>query len=442
MLTTKQHIKETIVMAIPIVIGVVGHMLMGVIDTAMVGRVSPVHLAAASIANGLFFIIISVGIGISYAIAPLVSIQRGNGNADGCSKILHNGFYLNIAAGLVLALMNFAASDLIAYFGQTPEVTRLAISYSKILSFSAIPMMVFQTYRQFTEGLKIMRPAMTVAVAVNILHAALNYLLIYGKFGCPRLELDGAGWATLLSRICMAAAMFIYVFTSKRFNEFNLRLFPPALSRSISLELFKLGIASGMQYFFEVACFVFAAIMVGWIGAFPLAAHQIALNVASITYMAVVGVSSAAAIRTGNFLGSGSKEDMKRAGYIALMLGAGFMSISGIVMILLRNIIPSFYVEDAAVQQIASALLVIAAMFQIFDGLQAVGLGVLRGTADAKMPTLITFVAYWVVGIPAAYLFGFIWKYGVIGIWIGLLIGLAFSAIMLTVRVTIKVRIK
>lgn len=439
MLPIKRHIKDTVTLALPIVIGQLGHIMMGVIDNAMVGQVSPVHLAAAAVANGLFFIIMVVGIGISYAISPLVSMQRGSGNIRGCSEILRNGFYVNMAAGVLLVLLSYTASGFIPYFRQDPRVAAYAISYSKIIALSALPMMLFQTYRQFAEGLGVMRPSMIIAILANIVNAGLDYILIYGHLGFPRLELDGAGWATFFSRALMAAAMMLFVMKHRRFRGFDFTLLPLHINRRVSLEILRLGTASGMQYFFEVACFVCAAIMVGWIGAYELAAHQIAINIASITYMAVVGISSAAAIRTGNFLGSGSRIDLMRAGYIALALGAGFMASSGTVLILLRNFLPTLYVENRIVQQIGSNLLVVAAMFQIFDGIQAVGLGVLRGIADARIPTIITFIAYWVIAIPAAYVLGFVLHYGVIGVWLGLLIGLAFSAIFLLLRFSAKV---
>lgn len=433
-----EHIKSTFSLAIPIVIGQLGHIMMGVIDNAMVGRVSPVHLAASSIANGFFFIIMVIGIGISYAIAPLISIANGARDKEQCSTILHLSFYINTVTGVLLSAIVFFASPLIHALGQTPEVTALAIPYTRIIALSTLPMMLFQTYRQFCEGLGIMRPAMFISVFANIIHAVFNYILIYGKLGFPALELNGAGWATLLSRSIMAAVMMFFVFYHRRFKEFSLSIFPFKSDKPLIKKILVMGIGSGFQYFFEVACFVFAAVMVGWIGAKELAAHQIALNVASITYMAVLGISAAAAIRVGSFRGTGEHQQARLAGITALGMAVFFMILSGIAMITLRFWLPTLYVHDSYVEQIAASLFIIAALFQIFDGTQAVGLGALRGLEDTTFPTGITFTAYWLIAIPLGYVLGFKAGYGVSGIWVGLLIGLMASATMLSGRFLFK----
>lgn len=437
MKSLNKHIRETISLSIPVIIGQVGHVMMGVVDNAMVGRVSPFHLAAASIANGLFFIVLVVGIGISYAISPLVAIATGGGNKEDCSAILRHGFYINLITGFILVAATYIAADYIQYMHQSPEVTKLAISYTKILSLSALPVMMFQTYRQFIEGLSIMRPAMIITIAANFFHAGFNYLLIYGKFGFPRLELNGAGWATFFSRSLMAIAMVAFVVNSRRFKEYNFKLFPFNFDRAVGKKILSLGLGSGFQYFFEVGCFVFASIMIGWIGPFQQAAHQIAMNIASLTYMVVVGISAAGTIRVGNAVGSGNILSTRRAGFSAMGLAFGFMVCTGIAFIFLRTMLPGLYVKNEQVIHIASQLLFIAALFQIFDGTQAVALGILRGIADVKFPTLITFTAYWIICTPIAYSLAFIYNLGVIGIWIGLLIGLASSAIMLTIRFNI-----
>lgn len=434
----KDHIKNTFSLAIPIVIGQLGHIMMGVIDNAMVGRVSPVHLAASSIANGFFFIIMVLGIGISYAVAPLVSIANGAQEKSQCSGILHISFYINSITGILLSAMVYFGSPLIHLLGQVPEVTELAIPYTKIIALSTLPMMLFQTYRQFCEGLGIMRPAMFISVFANIIHAAVNYVLIYGKLGFPAMELNGAGWATLLSRTLMAAAIILFVYKHRRFREYDLSLWPFRPNSVLTKKILTMGIGSGFQYFFEVACFVFAAVMVGWIGAKELAAHQIALNVASITYMVVLGISAAAAIRVGNYYGSGDKANARLAGIISFTLSVAFMICSGIGMIVLRHWLPSLYVHDIFVENIAASLFIIAALFQIFDGTQAVGLGALRGLEDTTFPTAITFIAYWVIAIPLGYFLGFTLHWGIQGIWIGLLIGLIASASMLTTRFLYK----
>ncbi len=438
MKSVKQHLKETVSLSIPVIIGQVGHVMMGVVDNAMVGQVSPYHLAAASIANGLFFIFLVVGLGISYAISPLVAMTAGSGDKTKSSVILRHGFYINMVSAIILTALSFFAAGLIQYMHQSPEVTKLAVSYTRILSFSAVPVMIFQTYRQFSEGLSVMRPPMIITIAANFFHAGANYVLIYGHFGFPRLELDGAGYATLFSRSLMALAMALVVLKSKRFSEYNFKILPFSFDREEGKRILTLGIGSGFQYFFEVGCFVFAAIMIGWIGPYEQAAHQIAMNVASISYMVVIGISAAGTIRVGNAVGSKSILHTRRAGFSALGLAFGFMVCSGISLVFLRSLLPQLYVENKQVIDIASQLLFIAALFQIFDGTQAVGLGILRGITDIKFPTVVTFVSYWIICVPIAYLFGFIFHWGVVGVWIGLLIGLATSAVSLSIRFAVK----
>jgi MATE family multidrug resistance protein len=438
MKSVKQHIRETISLSIPVIIGQVGHVMMGVVDNAMVGQVSPFHLAAASIANGIFFIFLVVGLGISYAISPLVAMTTGSGDKAKSSAILRHGFYINMVSAVILTTLSFFAAGLIPYMHQSPEVTKLAVSYTRILSFSAIPVMIFQTYRQFSEGLSIMRPPMIITIAANFFHAAANYVLIYGHFGFPRLELNGAGYATLFSRSLMAIAMVLIVLKTKRFREYEFKILPISFNWEEGKRILVLGLGSGFQYFFEVGCFVFAAIMIGWIGPYEQAAHQIAMNVASISYMVVIGISAAGTIRVGNAVGSKSILHTRRAGFSALGLAFGFMVCSGISLIFLRSLLPHLYVDNQRVIDIASQLLFIAALFQIFDGTQAVGLGILRGITDVKFPTIMTFISYWIICVPIAYLLGFVFHWGVVGVWIGLLIGLATSATSLSIRFALK----
>lgn len=412
--------------------------MMGVVDSLMVGRVGSVPLAAASIANGIFFIIFVVGLGISFAISPLIAIALGARKTHEFNSILNNGLFLNCFTGIIIFLLLFFGSGLIYYLDQPQDVAVRAVEYLRIISFSAIPMMLFQTYRQFIEGLSIMRPAMIITILANITNAAGNWILIYGNFGLPAMELNGAGISTVLNRSLMAFLMVHYVIKSSRFREYNLKLSISNLDFSMLKRIINIGLPSGIQYFFEVGAFSSSAIIVGWIGTTQLAAHQIALNLASITYMAATGISAAVAIRVGNAVGKQDVAETRKAGFSSILLTISMMTVFGLTFILLNTVLPKFYIRETDVIEIAGGLLIIAAFFQIADGTQAVALGVLRGLTDAKVPTLITFVAYWLLCIPSGYLLAFHFNFGVYGIWMGYIVGLYASALMLTLRFHIK----
>jgi len=430
----RKDIRQTINLATPIIIGQLGHMMMGVVDSVMVGKIGAAPLAAASVSNGIFFLILVVGYGISMAISPLVAQYHGAKEYDKCGVILRQGLLVNLTTGFILFAILFFVADLIAVLNQPEEIIEQAIKYTKTLGWSMIPVMLFQTYRQYSEGLSIMRPAMVVAITANIINVFANWVFIFGNLGMPAFGLVGAGIATFSSRIYMAIALIWFIASSKRFKPFDPTLHYKKIDWSIIKKILQIGLPSGFQYFFEVSAFAGSSIIIGWIGTNELAAHQIALNLASIAYMFALGISAAATVRIGNAVGLKSKVKIRNAGFSAILMGASVMGFSALVFVLFRTILPSFYIADNSVIQIASTLLIIAAFFQIFDGTQAIGLGILRGITDVKVPTVITFLAYWVVGLPVGYILGFNFELGVQGVWIGLSIALVVSAILLSLR--------
>ncbi|MFH1194148.1 MAG: MATE family efflux transporter [bacterium] len=430
----KENIKATFRLAIPVSIGQLGHVMLGVIDSVMVGKIGSVPLAASSLVNGLFFLVLVIGIGMSYAITPLVAISKSSGSSKECGLVLRHALIVNSILSLIIFGLIFGLSYLLKYMNQPPEVVDQAESYFRILSISVFPFMIFQSYRQFLEGLSYVNPPMVIAILANFLNAFLNWIFIYGKFGIPALGLDGAGIATTISRTVMALTLMIYVLRSKDFMEYEPLFKLKPIRLDIIKKIINIGLPSGMQYFFEVGAFAFAAVMMGWLGRVSLAAHQIAINLASVTYMIILGLSAAGTIQVGNALGKKSQREIRRAGFSALLLAGSIELCFSIAFIIFRNQLPLFYVNEKEVIEIASGLLFIAAFFQISDGLQAVSLGVLRGITDVKIPMLLTLTAYWVIGIPLCYLFGFILKYGATGIWFGLLLALTFVAGSLTMR--------
>lgn len=434
MIHLKNHIVSTIQLAYPVIIGQLGIIMMGVVDSLMVGHLGAAPLAAASLGSGLAFILLIIGIGVSLAVTPLVAIAVGANKYEDCGVYFRQSLLVNSVLAFIIALAIFFAAGMIKYFNQPLEVQIQAESYMKIIGYSSLPLMLFQSYKQFIEGFSIMRPAMIIAILANLINAFANWVLIFGKLGFPALGLDGAGWATFVSRLFMALVLMGFVMNNKFFREYDVTFHFKSINWTVIKKLLSLGLPSGFQYFFEVGAFSFAVVMVGWLGTKQLAAHQIAINLASISFMAVLGISVAGSIRVGNAVGKKDIGETRRAGFTASLLGASIMLISGIIFILFRNFLPTLYVNDEVVISYASSLLIIAALFQISDGTQAVGIGILRGLTDVKIPTAITFIAYWIVGLPVGYLLGFTFNLGVQGVWIGLLLGLTTSAILLTLR--------
>jgi len=436
--TYKEHLLNTINLAYPVIIGQLGFIMMGVVDSLMVGSIGPAPLAAASLGNSLTIIVFIIGLGISFAVTPLVAISVGAKKYPECGIYFRQSLLINLTVGLILMTVTILGSELIIYFDQPIEVTMLAKSYTKILGLGALPLMLFQTYKQFIEGLSIMKPAMILAILANVVNAFINWLLIFGKFGFPALGLDGAGWATFSSRVFLAAGLMIYVMNKSSFKQYDVSFHFKNINFPVIKKILSLGLPSGFQYFFEVGAFSFAVIMIGWLGTDQLAAHQIAINLASISFMVVLGISMAGGIRVGNAVGEQNIKQVRMAGFTSIFLALCFMTFSGLVFITFKELLPTFYIKDQTVISLASSLLIIAALFQLSDGVQAVGIGILRGLTDVKIPTVITFIAYWIVGLPTAYLLGFILKLDVQGVWIGLLAGLTTSAVLLTLRFNTK----
>ncbi len=434
----KQEIKKTLELAYPVIIGQLGFIMMGVVDSVMVGSVGAVPLAAASVANSLFILIWIVGLGISIAVTPLVAIAVGGNRYEECGILFRQSLLINLITGVVIALVIIGSSFLLGYIDQPPEVVVQAQSYARILGFSTVPSMLFATYKQFIEGFSVMRPSMIVVVLANLINVLTNWLLIFGKAGFPQLGLNGAGWATFASRFFMAVVLMVYVMRAAHFKRYDVTFHFKGINTKIIKKILALGLPSGIQYFFEVGAFSFAVVMVGWLGTNQLAAHQIAINLASISFMCAIGVSAAGSIRVGNAVGRRNISETRRAGFTAIFISGSIMGTFGILFIIFRNILPTFYIDNSEVISFASTILIIAALFQIFDGVQAVGIGILRGLTDVKAPTLITFIAYWVIALPTGYFLGFNLEYGIVGVWIGLLMGLTTSASLLTMRFNFK----
>ena len=429
-----QHINKNWSIAYPLILANIGHMMVGVADSIMVGQLGAAPLAASALAHGIFVVFMVFGNGVSMGSTPLVAEANVSGKIARVRSLLKNSFWVNIMIGVLITLIIFFIRPLIVHLDQPEEVVVLAIPYLQIMILGILPIMVFQVFRQWLEGLSLTKPAMVAAILGNVLNIILNYFFIFGKAGFPEMGLNGAGWASLVSRIFIATVLIIYIIRNKRFQEYIKGFWKERFEQPVFKNLLSLGIPTGFQITFEVSAFVLAAIMAGWIGTNALAAHQIAINLAAMTYMVSLGFSQAATIRAGNQLGLKDFENLKHAGTSIYGMVGSFMVITAVTFIIGRNFFPTLYIHNAEVIAIASNLLVIAAMFQLSDGLQVVGLGLLRGIQDVKFPTWLTFLAYWILGLPIGYILAFKMDYGIEGIWYGLLIGLSIVAFILIHR--------
>src|SRR5690554_690409 len=433
-MTVKEHYKANMRIAAPVMIGQLGHTMVSVADSVMVGQLGTFELAAVALGNSLFAIFMVFGVGITVGITPLVARADGIHNRPPQGVLLRHAFWINLIASIILFGGITAITSSLSLLGQDPEVITLATPYLVILSSSIIPLMVFMTFKQFAEGLSDTRTAMVIIVTSNLVNVFLNYVLIYGKFGFEALGMVGAGWATLISRFLMVIAMWVYVRKAKRFKAYNLRIRLTRFRKKVSLRLLNIGVPTGLQYIFEVSAFSLAAIFAGMINATALAAHQIAINIASVSYMAVTGLGSAATVRIGNQVGRRDPRNLKLAASTIFKLGVGWMGLAGLAILIFKEQLAGFYSTDPVVLALAGKMLIVVVIFQLSDGIQAVALGALRGFTDVKIPTLITFTAYWLFTLPLAYYLSQYTSLKAMGIWYALAAGLTVSAILLMSR--------
>ncbi len=428
------HVNKNFLLAYPVMLSMLGQVMTGVADSIMVGWLGATPLAAVSLGHAVFMLLMTFGIGVTYAITPLVAEADGNHNDHKISDLLRHGFLINMITGLLLVAFVFSSQQLMFYIGQPEDVVTLALPYLDIVTVSLIPTMLFQTFRQFAEGLSRTRMAMIIVVGSNLLNILLNYLLIYGKFGFPEWGLNGAGWATLISRIVMGLWMAGYVYYHSSYRKYRSGFSIGNYSRALISKMLHIGIPSGVQFIFEVSAFGFSAIMMGWLGTTALASHQIAINLATISYMTTSGLGAAATIRVGNFLGKKEVQTMRDIAFSLFGMATVIMIAWGILFIVGKNFLPALYIDDPEVIAAAASLLVIAGFFQLSDGLQVVCVGALRGLQDVKIPSLLILISYWVIALPLGYWLAFPMGYGAQGIWYGLLIGLSLTAAAMVVR--------
>ena len=427
----------------PVILGMLGHTFVAFADNIMVGQLGTAELAAVSLGNSFVFIAMSLGIGFSTAITPLVAEADGAKDQAAGKSALKHGLVLCTLLGLSLFGLILLAKPLMHHMQQPPEVVELALPYLDLVAFSLVPLIIFQAFKQFSEGLSQTKYPMYATILANVVNITLNYLFIFGSFGFPKLGIVGAAIGTLASRVIMVAFIWYLLKRKKKFESYVTHLNFKEIENRVMKKIISLGFPSALQMFFEVAIFTAAIWLSGVLGKNAQAANQIALNLSSMTFMVGMGLSVAAMVRVGNQKGLRNHKELKRIAesifFLTLILEVAFAAI----FLLGRHWFPTIYLDvddiinqadNAEVIIIAAELLLVAAFFQISDGLQVVVLGALRGLQDVKIPTFITFVAYWLIGFPISYYLGLHTRFESAGIWIGLLSGLTASAVMLYLR--------
>ena len=424
-------------------LGMLGHTFVAFADNVMVGQLGTAELAAVSLGNSFVFIAMSLGIGFSTAITPLVAEADSANNISQGKNAFKHGLILCTLLSVILFLIILLLKPLMYYMDQPKEVVELAIPYLNYVALSLIPLIIFQALKQFSDGMSNTKYPMYATILANIINIVLNYLLIFGSFGFPKLGIVGAAIGTLFSRIIMVYFLWMIFKSKDKFRPYITNFNFKKIEQKISAKLFNLGFPSALQMFFEVGIFTAAIWLSGVLGKNPQAANQIALNLSSMTFMVGIGLSVAAMVRVGNQKGLNDFISLRRIAFSIFFLTFIIEIIFASFFLIFRDWLPTLYIDgdtlvniddNKEVVLIASKLLLVAAFFQIFDGLQVAILGALRGLQDVKIPAFITFISYWIVGFPISYYLGLYTSLESVGIWIGLFTGLFLASILLYIR--------
>ncbi len=427
--------KKTLNLAFPIILGEVAQMILGIIDTAMVGAVDYKQLAAAALVMSVINIPYVFGIGITISVSQMVSMAHGRRDGKLVSHYLYNGFWLCAISALLISLTIELSKNILFHLGQDAEVAKLALPYLQIMGWSVIPMLLFLALKQFTDGLEFTKTAMILSLSAIPLNAFLNWLLIYGNWGFPRMELIGAGWGTLITRILIFVVLGVIILYHKTFTKYiAVRSMVWKLKWTTIKELLHIGIPSSFQITMEAGAFAVSGILIGTIGAVEQAAHQIALSLASLTFMVSMGLSQAGSIRTSNAFGRNDRNAIRLIGKSTIIMALIYGMFCAVIFICFRHLLPFVFNDDKEVVSMAAYLLLFAALFQISDSTQSITAGLLRGIKDVKVPTFFIAIAYWAIGIPVGCLLAFHFDMGAAGIWTGFITGLTLSAAFLSYR--------
>lgn len=421
--------------------GQLGQVIVNVVDNLMVGRLGSASLAAVSLAVSMCIVFIIVGLGISFALPPLLAKADGAKQYKRVGVFFYHSFVINMIYAVACLIIIELLIPYMHLLGHDPEVVELARPYVHITAIAMIPMMIFQSFRCFADGLSQTKLPMIAIITGNVANIILNYMLIFGKWGAPHMGVTGAALGTLIARFLMIVVLIFLLYQRQSLWKF-LKVKMISLRKKVFDELLRLGVPTSLQMFFEVSGFAGSALLMGVLGKDPQAGHQIAINMSAVTFLICQGLGMAATVRVGNRLGEKNKLGARTAGISAIIQVSLIMIVCALIFIIFRQILPTFYINEINVISIAATLLIAAAAFQIPDGVQVVAIGALRGIQDVKVPTFITFLAYWVIGLPVSYFTAFHLDFGPVGIWMGLVFGLTVSSVLLTLRFLKKTKVE
>ncbi|WP_315056917.1 MATE family efflux transporter [Chryseobacterium indoltheticum] len=435
----KNYTKEALTLALPVMLTQVGQVSVNLFDNIIVGKLLGADaLASVSLGNAVFFSMFVLALGFSFAIPPLVSEAHSKNDHKTINSVFSHGFIINMSVGIILMIILFLGLPLLYHSGQPAKIVPDTVDFLWIMAISIVPFMAFQTLREVSEGLSYTIGVTKATIIANVINIVLNYVLIEGIWIFPEMGVKGSALASLIARIFMVVFLYFVLMkepkTKQYIKDFSLKM--QVFSKKMFEKMVRLGFPTALQMFFEVTAFAGAAFICGLISSHDIASHQIALSMASFTFNLCIGFSVASTVMIGRKLGEQNFVELRKIGINNLKIAFLFMCLCGVIFILGRNILPTFFTkpEEVEVIMLASKLMIIAALFQLSDGIQVTALGMLRGLQDVKIPSIITFIAYWLITIPLGYFLCVTLEMGAFGMWIALGLGLTISAFMLVKR--------
>jgi MATE family multidrug resistance protein len=421
-------------LSIPVILGQIGNVLMGITDMVMLGQVGKNELAAVGVANQIYFLFMVFGLGTMVAVTPMVAASKGADQKRECGELLRTGIELSFIISIALVIFLFLIIENFQIFHQPEEINVIAVKYLRMVNISTIPYLLFIALKQYSDGLQLTKPAMYITLAAVILNGLLNAIFIYGLFSFPPSGALGAGVATLFSKSFMALALVIYVFRNSIYNQFLPELISTFNTRPVIIKMLKIGLPSGLQMFLEISAFTATAVLIGWLGVNYLAAHQILLGILALIYTMAMGFSVAGSIKVAHSRGKEDVEGINFWSKFTFIIVAILLIIAATVMSIFNSEVIRLFVKEQEVVSIASTVFVLMAIFLVFDGIQTTGISLLRSLEDVKIPTYVTLISYLLIGLPLSYIFGFILHMDLPGIWLGLIVAGLISSGFLCIR--------